>query len=137
VYTPPYTSPLAYTINGIPSDSSTHTIRAIFQEYPACSIYTQITTPMPCNTSSLYTGNYSSIKISPNPVHDRLFIEIPNDQMNEKSLVAVYDIQGRPLNIQPVVPGKNVVDFSSLSDGVYVVKISGSRLPVIRRIIKN
>ena len=76
-----------------------------------------------------------NIKVYPNPVNDRLYIEA-EAEINE---VVVYDIYGRVQNLKISETQKlrNSIDISSLKSGFYFVKINTEKGNIVKRIIKN
>jgi len=79
----------------------------------------------------LYIENvaYSLIKIFPNPVKNSLYISGDSSNYNIK----IYSLLG-----QLVISASNVdeVDVSSLTNGVYLIKISNENSTITKRFIK-
>ncbi len=75
-----------------------------------------------------------NIKVYPNPVSDRLYIEAET----EVEEVVVYDIYGRQQDNKTTRQQGNVaVDVSSLKSGIYFVKINTEKGNIVKRIIKD
>lgn len=76
------------------------------------------------------------IELYPNPVRDRLHIDLP-DQDYENYTIAVYDMQGRM--IKPDQPLERTVELHELSPGMYVVQIQyqNNQKVLSRKIIKT
>ena len=87
--------------------------------------------PNAVNSSGLYIENvaYSLIKIFPNPVKNSLYISGDSSNYNIK----IYSLLG-----QLVISASNVdeVDVSSLTNGVYLIKISNENSTITKRFIK-
>ena len=76
----------------------------------------------------------TSLSVYPNPVSDRLYIETET----EVEEVIVYDIFGRrQVTETPSRQGNVTVDVSSLSNGVYFVKVVTENGEIVKRFIKK
>ena len=67
--------------------------------------------------------NHAAISIYPNPVHDKLNVQIQGDDPGE-SFIALYDAQGR--QVQTFIleyPGNQILDLTELESGLYVARI--------------
>lgn len=73
----------------------------------------------------------SSFRIYPNPASDIIFIETPNDNLSE---VNVYDILGKNVLSQSKLNG-NSLDISTLTNGVYFVKVNAEGNSITKKII--
>ncbi|WP_395074690.1 T9SS type A sorting domain-containing protein [Flavobacterium sp.] len=74
------------------------------------------------NSSTLSNYDFAFLnntKIYPNPAQNVVNVEV--DGLNE---IEVYDINGRFLLKKQMSENKNVIDISSLSKGIYVLKVS-------------
>ncbi|WP_347374665.1 T9SS type A sorting domain-containing protein [Aequorivita sp. Q41] len=72
-----------------------------------------------------------NISIYPNPVSNKLFIEI-----EESSSVSVYDMRGS-LVISEVVNDKGSIDVSVLANGIYLLRININEEIFQRKFLKN
>ena len=74
----------------------------------------------------------TSLSIYPNPVNDRLYIEIET----EVEEVVVYDVYGRQ---QSTVNGQQTlsIDVANLNSGIYFVKVVTTEGEVVKRFIKK
>lgn len=64
-----------------------------------------------------------SVKIYPNPAHSYLNIE--TEETEDYIRVSIYTLEGRSVQ-QEEIKGKRTIDVSSLTPGMYVVKVSTS-----------
>lgn len=64
-------------------------------------------------------------KISPNPTHDLINIDVDADQ------ISIYSITGQKMTYNKV--GQNTIDIGNLSNGVYIIQVDGYKS---RRVIK-
>ncbi len=87
--------------------------------------------------TDIKNNNSSSIdfNIYPNPVNEKLYINIPNIQ--DKLFVEIYNIAGQIIKNKLVNTQENFVDVSDLRGGVYLVKVSGTQNKIIYKIIKQ
>jgi uncharacterized repeat protein (TIGR01451 family) len=74
----------------------------------------------------------SQIRIYPNPVSDRLNIELPSG-LNLNS-VELFDIQG---NLVKVFKDENVLDLSSILSGIYILKMETDQGSYHQKIIRQ
>jgi hypothetical protein len=70
-----------------------------------------------------------AITLYPNPVEDILFI----DTIREDLSYTLFDLNGREI----LNTSKKVIPMASLSDGVYVVKISVQNQSIYKRVVKK
>ncbi len=78
--------------------------------------------------------NINELKIYPNPAIDRLFIDC-NERMYLK--MQIYNAIGELILQRELNNGMNNIDVSSLSKGVYVIKLTGDNWTVQRKLIKE
>ena len=67
--------------------------------------------------------NHAALSLYPNPVHDKLNVQIHGDDPGEAS-IALYDAQGR--QVQTIIleyPGNQILDLTDLESGLYVARI--------------
>jgi len=67
--------------------------------------------------------NHAALSLYPNPVHDKLNVQIQGDDPGEASIV-LYDAQGR--QVQTFIlgyPGNQILDLTHLESGLYVTRI--------------
>ena len=83
----------------------------------------------PANISEQYT---SEVIIYPNPTSGETTIVIPETS----GTVSVTDLNGKELFTKKIAR-KSVIDLSSFSSGIYVVKIATSKGSVVRRMVKE
>ncbi|MBS1602533.1 MAG: T9SS type A sorting domain-containing protein, partial [Bacteroidetes bacterium] len=81
---------------------------------------------------------FQGMLLYPNPVQDRLFVQMQSGQV-EKTVVRLVDIQGKTLQQQEITLSSGVTsltfDTRTLARGTYFVVVAGSR-PQIRQFIK-
>jgi hypothetical protein len=73
----------------------------------------------------------SLISIYPNPAHTILFVE----GIDQNSMISIYDLTGRMLINSQIVD--NMIDISSLANGIYIIKIKGKSFIKTIRFIKK
>ncbi|MBO5956797.1 MAG: S8 family serine peptidase [Bacteroidales bacterium] len=80
------------------------------------------------------TENTSSFNVYPNPVNDKLYIEVET----EIEEVVVYDIFGRhQVTKTPSHQGNLTIDVTELNSGVYFVKVVTENGEAVQRFIKK
>jgi hypothetical protein len=129
------TSP--YTYNWV-STSGTHTLTAVAtddngQQSTSSSIVTSIVTGIS------ETSSASSLSIYPNPANDVLNFEINTTQQIGNLTYAIYDVIGNVLLNKNIgsVSGiyKEVINVSSFSKGIYIVKVTSDSLTSTKKVI--
>jgi len=70
------------------------------------------------------------VNIYPNPASDNIYIS----NLIEKSIIKIYDIQGK-LVLENKISNKEYVNISSLAKGIYQVKFEGNNLNETRKLI--
>ena len=77
-----------------------------------------------CNLSLNYSefSNQSTISIFPNPVLDKLYIDIDN-YFSERVSILVTDLSGRLIFNRQLQKGKNECNLENLASGIYIYKL--------------
>ena len=76
----------------------------------------------------------SSLRLYPNPVNDRLYIETQTQTLT----IEIYDVYGRrQVTETPSHQGNVVIDVENLKSGIYFVKINTEKGNIVKRIIKD
>ena len=73
----------------------------------------------------IFNDNLGEQKISiyPNPTRGELKVIISGSEFSQNSGIYVYNLSGRLLTKQSPVTGADIIDLSSYSKGVYILKI--------------
>ena len=75
-----------------------------------------------------------NINLYPNPANDKVYIEnIENQNLN----LSIYNILGDAVILKKLEKGRNEIKINSLSNGVYMIEISGSKGAMKQKIIKE
>ncbi len=74
----------------------------------------------------------NEIAVYPNPANDKIFFN-----SNEKTKVFLYAITGELIRTEILIEGKNEMDLSGLSSGIYFLKFSQGKLQRTLKIIKE
>lgn len=87
-------------------------------------------------TSAERASPYESPQIFPNPVQDVLYVALPS--INIEDAIAIIDIFGKPLDIEPETDGATrTFDLSNLPPGIYVLQVTVRRQQFRQRVIKR
>ena len=81
-----------------------------------------------------FSLNNNFINIYPNPTTDLISIE---NKGNEKSILSIYNTTGELVLENQLTNEKNIVDVSSLSTGMYIVKIFSVHGTIQKKLLKN
>jgi D-alanyl-D-alanine carboxypeptidase len=89
------------------------------QAYLISSQLHNILTSSPINATENYQEN-TLVKVYPNPVKDRIFIEVPNQEIKQ---VAIFDLNSRLIkNLET-----NNISISELPDALYIIKVKTNK----------
>jgi len=72
--------------------------------------------------SAINVKEDQSLKIYPNPVNDKLFIDLPYSLNSNKITVNIFDIQGRLIQ-NGSLNNNNYINTDKLKKGIYIIKI--------------
>jgi Secretion system C-terminal sorting domain len=85
----------------------------------------------PLNTHEYFPA---SVEVFPNPASDAIQVDVaPADVV--PSTIRVLNLNGRIVMSCNLYSGKNTIDVSSLSEGIYFICLSGKGKPTVRKII--
>jgi hypothetical protein len=70
-------------------------------------------------TVGVNNSTINSIKIYPNPTHNRVYLD--GFQMNKSQTIFVYDVQGN-LMLSKEIVGSGIINLAGLANGIYVIK---------------
>ena len=86
-----------------------------------------------CNTLDIDTFAEVFFSMYPNPVRDNLYVSaISNDTLFE-----IYDMTGKLVISETLVIGKNKIDVSNLSNGIYFSKALVGEKSISKKFVKN
>jgi uncharacterized protein (TIGR02145 family) len=74
------------------------------------------------------------MKILPNPAIDKIYIDCAVKQEMD---VMIYNVVGNCVMQEKLTGCENSVDISSLTNGIYIIKLTGKNLTVQRKLIKE
>ena len=94
---------------------------------------TAFTVEVTKNTDGIGNGSAANIKLYPNPVTNKVFVEIPANTFIRYSVIAV---DGTVISQQKISGEKIEVDVASLPKGFYLLILEGRDKPVILNFIK-
>ena len=138
-------------IDSVPMDITSYT--DFYTQSGLSTYYIEVVRPYPCYPS-LKSTEYSSVvsnvatsapygigenqlsgvKVYPNPVNDKLIISSRNDAKYE---VEITGLDGRSLIRESLAGTTNEVNVTSLTTGIYILKIKGEEGIMVRKIVKN
>lgn len=74
----------------------------------------------------------ANIEIYPNPVTDKLYINMPDN-----GLVKLFSISGQLIESVLLERGTQTIDFNNYKDGIYLIQINQKNKTIIEKIIKR
>lgn len=104
--------------------------------------YAVIVTDSFCSdTSSCYlvqgtgitTEEEHAVKIYPNPARHSVTLEI--DDMSPMILGQLFDVKGREIWRKEITGAVTTIDLNGLDQGIYMIKLSGDRMRIIRKLV--
>lgn len=93
-----------------------------------------------CNITpplSLEENVLSGLKIYPNPTTGIVNIDLGNANLDNKSVVKLYDVQGRIISTKEMNSSVDNINISNLSDGVYMITIENGTSKTTKKIVLN
>jgi endogenous inhibitor of DNA gyrase (YacG/DUF329 family) len=85
-------------------------------------------------TSGIDEYNNLNIQIFPNPATDRIYVDLSEGKEFKMQL---YNCMGESALQSQLTKGNNIIDISSLSSGIYVIRLTGTEGTYQQRLIKN
>ncbi len=79
--------------------------------------------------------NAEQIAIYPNPANE--YITIENFVFSKGQTISVYDIQGQLLLQQPMLQAKTNINITTISNGVYFLKVENEKGVVAKKFVKE
>ena len=86
---------------------------------------------------SLEENVLSGLKIYPNPTTGIVNIDLGTASLDNKSIVKLYDIQGRIISTKEMNSSVDNINISNLSDGVYLITIENGASKTTKKIVLN
>ena len=80
-------------------------------------------------------NNFENAKLFPNPVKDKLIIQVPSDLLGAKA--TIYSILGQELNSYIQKEFRTTIDLSHYEKGMYVVKFTTNNRTASYKILKK
>jgi endonuclease I/chitodextrinase len=85
------------------------------------------------NTAGLNTSDFNTFKIYPNPTNgNKLYFNVTQDVK-----VTIYNVLGKLIQTENVDANSNNIDISTLSKGIYILKINSENQFITKKLIKN
>jgi hypothetical protein len=78
-----------------------------------------------------------NIKVYPNPVSDKLKIDIQNVNNLKSTIISVYDTQGKLLLQQTITKQQTELNISEFAKGIYVVKVNNDKNTMVSKFVKE
>lgn len=98
----------------------------------AADTLTWVATSSPTGIEEI--GANGKINLYPNPVSDQLHIDLIASEVNE---IKVTDLMGRIVLTKGTGEGKNILNVSGLSKGVYLVNVTTPEKVYVKRLVKD
>lgn len=92
--------------------------------------------PLLVKTTELASNN-DNLKISPNPVHQKLFFKIDNFENCDDGILKIYDLKGSKIRENKLQDCETEIGISDLSIGIYQVSILMDGQLFSKRFVKN
>lgn len=75
------------------------------------------------------------IIIYPNPATDRIIIE--NIDAQQGDMISIYDSRGRVIMNQSLKHGRNEIDISGLTEGLFFIKVEDEQGMLVNKFVKE
>ena len=80
----------------------------------------------PVGINSKFHASKSEMHLYPNPASSELYLEIASDNKNIVSQITVFSLEGKEVLKKPVSSSKDIINISSLPDGLYFIRLTNS-----------
>jgi hypothetical protein len=103
------------------------------------NLYIADITTLPLVTLNINKNIISNIniKVYPNPVSDKLKIDIQNVNSLKSTIISVYDTQGKLLLQQTITKQQTELNISDFAKGIYILKVSDTNNTTISKFVKE
>ncbi|MGL5890659.1 MAG: T9SS type A sorting domain-containing protein, partial [Bacteroidia bacterium] len=81
-------------------------------------------------TTGIEDNSSNSFAVYPNPNNGQFIVELTSS-----GTVSIVDVTGREVFVQQMIAGRNTVDLSNQSNGVYLMRIANNGQQAVQRII--
>jgi hypothetical protein len=87
------------------------------------------------STAGIYENKLLSFEMYPNPVSDKLNIQLPSG--SEKAEVSIFDYTGRLVSSKTISSNDTSIDVQSISNGIYIIRVASNTKIGVQRFIKK
>ena len=87
------------------------------------------------STAGISENNLLSFEMYPNPVSDKLNIQLPTG--TEKAEVDVFDYTGRLILSKTISSNNTAIDVQKISKGIYVIRVATNSKIGVQRFLKK
>ena len=85
------------------------------------------------STLSSKKDSFQAFKMFPNPVYG----DQVNFIVNDAATITIYNVLGKLVSTSKITKNSNVVNISTLTSGIYLVKIQSEKQYIAKKLIKN
>ncbi len=97
-------------------------------------VYSSSRSNIATNAATPSKANNNFLKLYPVPVKDDLYF---NSNLSENNVINIFSIDGRKIMSVKQTNTENKINVSSLSEGIYILKLSGDNGTVMQKFIKE
>jgi len=87
------------------------------------------------STAGISENKLLSFEMYPNPVSDKLNIQLPSG--SEKAEVSIFDYTGRLVSSKTISSNYTSIDVQSISNGIYIIIVASNTKIGVQRFIKK
>ena len=87
------------------------------------------------STAGISENKLLSFEMYPNPVSDKLNIQLPSG--SEKAEVSIFDYTGRLVSSKTISSNDTSIDVQSISNGIYIIRVASNTKIGVQRFIKK
>ena len=87
------------------------------------------------STAGISENKLLSFEMYPNPVSDKLNIQLPSG--SEKAEVSIFDYTGRLVSSKTISSNDTSIDVQSISNGIYIIIVASNTKIGVQRFIKK
>jgi len=140
IFSAPFISPVDYSFTGLSANGATCIVAAGFSDDVSCGITKSYVSPPACAFEGIAENIANmNLNLSPNPTSGLVDLRFESSAQNISIIIS--DVSGRTIYKEDLVKFTGVykkqIDLSSISKGIYFVKVEGERNYVARKLIYN
>jgi hypothetical protein len=93
--------------------------------------------PAVSSQRSAVSGQWSAVRVFPNPANDQLGIVLPLRIYQQNGKIEIMNVNGTALISKPLTGLVTMLDIRALTQGVYFMKVTDDSTVMVRKFVKQ